>query len=134
MRGGKTHRRLVERQESRQRLDALQPGVHVSIGREIDVALGCACDVAVQRDVGDGGMAQRQELAAFQLGVDQLEDGVRARNHLLRVVACTKDGNQPCGGGAIGDFTGGDGQPALHGRGRQWRFRQPVGLPSFLAR
>jgi len=130
--GPQADRVLLEGEEARQRLDALQPRVDAGVAGGVDVALRRGDNVAVQRDVRDRRPARRDPVLTGERGVDERQDIVCALDDLVGVQLSAEQSDQTGGGRTIGDLASGDGQPALDLRCPFSVLGEPIGLAEFL--
>ena len=99
--------RALEGDESGKRFDLVQPGPNFRITGEVHIPLGRPFDIAVERNVGDGGLLRcGNPMLAFQYLFHDSERGMSALDNLLGVKGRTENGDQPGGAGAIGNFAG----------------------------
>ncbi len=63
--------------EASQHFNPPQPGVHVSIGAQIDLAVGGEMDVGVDGHIGDGGTAERQPGLDGEMLIQQAQHRLR---------------------------------------------------------
>lgn len=111
--------------------DPTQERDHVRVG-EVDIAFRRTRDVTVDRDIGDCRLRADQPVSILQTGFEAAEQCVSAADHLVGVELGAEHGDEPGRSWIIGNFTGSDGKPALHGCGAARIFRQPVGATSLL--
>ena len=109
--------------EAWQRFDATEQTIDGGVGGQLDVALRCAGDVAVDRDVGDGRVIGSQPIAIGQVLFQLAEQGMRAADDFVGVEPGAKHGDQPGRCRSIGELAGGYRQPALNTCRTQGIFR-----------